>query len=61
MYDVLGTGIEAEFSWRYGVVGVYRDRELPLLRIYPCPFIRFTVTYKFKRWAQQQAKVSGDT
>jgi len=31
------------FSWRYGVVGIYRDREASLWRIYPVPFVRITV------------------
>jgi hypothetical protein len=29
-----------EFSWRYGVVGIYKDRDRKLWRIYPLPFIR---------------------
>jgi hypothetical protein len=52
--DVLGTGVEAEFSWRYGVVGLYRDRDLPLLRVYPCPFVRITLTWRFRAWAAEQ-------
>lgn len=31
-----------EFSWRYGVWGIYRDRGGQLTRVYPCPFIRIT-------------------
>jgi hypothetical protein len=43
--------MKIEYSWRYGVVGVYFDREqqrnLPWLyrritRIYPLPFIRIS-------------------
>ena len=32
-----------EFSWRYGVMGVYKDRERPIVRVYPLPFIRLTI------------------
>jgi hypothetical protein len=35
--------IRLEFSWRYLVVGVYRDRVNPVWRIYPAPFVRLTV------------------
>jgi hypothetical protein len=31
-----------EFSFRYGVVGVYKDRNSPVVRWYPVPFIRLT-------------------
>jgi hypothetical protein len=31
-----------EFSWRYGVVGAYRDRNEPAWRVYPLPFVRIT-------------------
>lgn len=56
MYDVLGHGVEAEFSWRYGVVGLYKDRELPLVRVYPVPFVRLTVTTGFREWAAEQVR-----
>jgi hypothetical protein len=36
------------FSWRYGVIGVYKDRELPLVHIYPLPFVRVSVTWSLK-------------
>jgi hypothetical protein len=39
---VTGT-FEVSFSWRYGVVGVYKDREKPIVRIYPLPFVRITL------------------
>lgn len=32
-----------EFSLRYGVLGVYKDRSTPTWRIYPLPFIRVTI------------------
>lgn len=31
------------FSWRYGVWGVYKDRDRPLVRVYPVPFVRITL------------------
>lgn len=34
-----------EFSWRYGVIGVYRDRSVDLWRIYPVPFVRVTLDF----------------
>jgi hypothetical protein len=35
-----------EFSWRYGVWGVYRDRDRPMVRVYPLPFIRITIEWE---------------
>ena len=35
--------MKIEFSWRYGVMGVYRDRDEPIWRVYPVPFVRITV------------------
>lgn len=35
--------MKMEFSWRYGVIGFYRDRDRPIWRFY-LPFIRMTVT-----------------
>jgi hypothetical protein len=32
-----------DISWRYGVVGWYKDRTRPIVRIYPIPFIRVTI------------------
>jgi len=32
-----------ELSWRYGVIGIYRDRSGSPWRIYPLPFVRVTV------------------
>lgn len=32
-----------EFSWRYGVVGVYKDHDWPVVRIYPIPFVRISI------------------
>lgn len=29
-------------SWRYAVVGVYRDRNLNVWHFYPVPFVRIT-------------------
>jgi hypothetical protein len=31
-----------DFSWRYAVVGVYRDREWSTWRVYPLPFVRLS-------------------
>jgi hypothetical protein len=36
-------GVTVEFSLRYGVLGIYKDRDKPIVRIYPLPFIRVTV------------------
>jgi hypothetical protein len=30
-------------SWRYFVMGVYADRDKPIVRIYPCPFVRVSL------------------
>jgi len=30
------------FSWRYGVVGVYKDRTPGVVHVYPLPFVRLT-------------------
>jgi hypothetical protein len=30
-------------SWRYFVVGAYADRDKPIIRVYPCPFIRLNL------------------
>jgi hypothetical protein len=35
--------MKIELSWRYCVVGIYRDRDRPLWRVYPLPFVRVTV------------------
>lgn len=35
--------MKAEFSFRYGVAGVYKDRGLPVWRIYPLPFVRISL------------------
>ena len=32
-----------EFSRRYGVIGVYRDRDGLVWRIYPVPFVRISI------------------
>jgi hypothetical protein len=32
-----------EFSFRYGVIGVYFDRNGRTVRIYPVPFVRVTI------------------
>jgi hypothetical protein len=36
------------FSWRYGVIGIYRDRELPLVHVYPLPFVRISIIWGVK-------------
>lgn len=38
--------IKVAVSRRYGVIGIYKTRGVPLLRIYPIPFIRITVNYQ---------------
>lgn len=35
--------LKIEFSARYGVMGIYLDRGLPIVRLYPLPFLRITV------------------
>ena len=35
--------MKIEFSLRYGVMGIYKDRDLPIWRVYPVPFIRITL------------------
>lgn len=32
-------------SWRYGVIGVYRDRRPGIVHVYPLPFVRLTFTW----------------
>jgi hypothetical protein len=45
-----GEVMSVEFSWRYAVVGVYKDRlttrrnKLSVWRIYPVLFVRITIT-----------------
>jgi hypothetical protein len=34
--------VKIEFSLRYGVVGIYVDRDEPIVRVYPMPFVRVT-------------------
>jgi hypothetical protein len=31
-----------QFSWRYAVIGVYKDRDTSAVRVYPLPFVRIT-------------------
>lgn len=31
------------FSLRYGVIGIYKDRERHLWHIYPLPFVRLSL------------------
>lgn len=35
--------MKLEFSLRYGVMGVYKDRDTNAVRVYPLPFIRVTI------------------
>ena len=35
--------VRVEVSKRYGVLGVYKDRDRKVIRIYPLPFVRVTV------------------
>lgn len=32
-----------EISPRYGIVGIYKDRDLPVVRIYPVWFVRISI------------------
>ena len=47
--------MKLDFSIRYGIMGIYKDRDHPVVRIYPLPFIRITLggtdnIARFKRW-----------
>lgn len=35
--------VKIEFSFRYGVLGIYKDRGKPTVRVYPVPFIRISL------------------
>lgn len=35
--------MKVEFSWRYAVIGIYKDRDSSAIRVYPFPFIRVTL------------------
>ena len=35
--------LNVEFSWRYFVIGVYKDRGSNVVRIYPLPFVRISI------------------
>lgn len=35
--------MKIECSWRYCVMGIYKDRDKPVIRIYPVPFVRVTL------------------
>jgi hypothetical protein len=37
--------LRMECSWRYGVMGVYKDRKRPVVRVYPLPFVRITIEW----------------
>jgi hypothetical protein len=39
-------GWAIEVSFRYGVIGVYKDRDAAILRVYPLPFVRLSVSMK---------------
>jgi hypothetical protein len=36
--------IVIDFSFRYGVIGIYKDRDKPITRIYLIPFVRISVS-----------------
>jgi hypothetical protein len=38
--------VRIEFSFRYGVMGIYKDRDNPTVRVYPLPFVRITLGRK---------------
>lgn len=35
--------MKVDFSFRYGVMGIYRDRKDPVVLVYPLPFVRVTI------------------
>jgi hypothetical protein len=35
--------MKLELSWRYAVIGIYKDRDKPIVRIYPLPFVRLSI------------------
>lgn len=35
--------MKIEWSFRYGVLGIYKDRDRPIYRWYPLPFVRLTI------------------
>jgi hypothetical protein len=37
--------ITVNASWRYFVWGVYMDREEPIVRFYPIPFVRISLDF----------------
>jgi hypothetical protein len=36
------TVLKIDLSFRYFVIGGYKDRKYPMIRIYPSPFVRVT-------------------
>ena len=36
--------LTVQCSWRYGVVGIYKDREKPIVHAY-VPFVRLTIEW----------------
>jgi hypothetical protein len=42
---VVALTLTVDVSRRYGVVGVYKDRDLPIVRVYPVPFVRVSVQW----------------
>jgi hypothetical protein len=34
---------KVEFSFRYFIIGIYKDRDKPVVRIYPVPFVRISI------------------
>lgn len=39
---VLGRHWSLDWSWRYGVIGVFADSSGQIVRIYPVPFVRLS-------------------
>jgi hypothetical protein len=37
--------VKVDFSWRYFVMGFYKDRSTNTIRVYPCPFVRINVYF----------------
>jgi hypothetical protein len=41
-----GAILVGECSWRYCVIGIYKDRAQPVVRVYPVPFVRISWRYR---------------
>jgi hypothetical protein len=43
---VIKRTVRLDWSLRYGVIGIYKDRDYPLVHIYPVPFVRISLGSK---------------